>query len=98
MLFGALPIYQAGVRAAYPIARGLQVRIGAMNGWSGLVDNNRDKSLCAELLYESPRALRAAVRWVGGVERDPGQQKRGSADAARACSGGSGRSRGTWWL
>lgn len=68
-LFSALPIVQAGARAAYPLTRGLQVRAGVLNGWSGMLDNNEDKTVVAEVLYDLPRRFKAGVRYVGGVER-----------------------------
>lgn len=70
-LFFGLPYYHAGLRATYPLSDTLTATFLVTNGWNNVVDNNREKSVSAQLTYATP-TISASALYFGGVERPPG--------------------------
>jgi hypothetical protein len=70
-LFFGLPFYHTGVRTTYAIDERWAVRLGGYNGWNSVVDNNREKSIAAQVTYADAR-LEASAVYFTGVERPTG--------------------------
>lgn len=71
-LFAIVPYQQVGVRAVYPLSDRWSVAAGVYNGWDQITrDNNPQKSVSAEVTYESDRVFFDA-EYYGGVERNDG--------------------------
>ncbi|MDP3277696.1 MAG: outer membrane beta-barrel protein [Deltaproteobacteria bacterium] len=71
LAFGA-PFYHAGARATFRLSSVMNATVGVFNGWNNVVDNNLDKSVCAQWTYTRPDRLTASVLYFGGVERSAG--------------------------
>lgn len=69
-LFYGLPFYHTVLRVTRGWSSRWRTTIGGLNGWNSLVDNNDEKTLYAQVVYEVTR-----VTWSGlvmsGVERPP---------------------------
>ncbi len=70
-LYLAMPSRFAGARATYPASGQLNASFGVFNSWTGLTENNEEKTFSGGLRYEVPASLRTGLRYIGGVERDP---------------------------
>ena len=71
-LFFALPYYHTGLRASYSLSERWTAVLGGYNGINNVVDNNREKSLHAQLLYKLPETLDLSLLYFSGVERNAG--------------------------
>jgi hypothetical protein len=67
-LFFGLPFYHTGVRATYALTERWTATLAAFNGWNSVIDNNRPKSLSAQMVYRDSE-LSASWLYFGGVER-----------------------------
>ncbi|MFO0589496.1 MAG: outer membrane beta-barrel protein [Polyangiaceae bacterium] len=67
-LFFGLPFYHTGVRVAYPLTDAWVVSLHGFNGWNSVVDNNDEKSVCAQIAYARPDVAFSFL-YFGGVER-----------------------------
>ncbi|MBX3232266.1 MAG: porin [Labilithrix sp.] len=72
-LFFGFPFYHTGFRATYEWTKGLTTTVAVFNGWNSVVDDNDEKSVQADVTYESERAFLKAV-YFGGVERPAGRR------------------------
>jgi len=69
-LFGyAIPFTHVGVRAAYPLARTVTLTGMVVNGWDVARDNNRSKTLGAQLTLTPRKELSIYVDGMWGPER-----------------------------
>jgi hypothetical protein len=71
-LFFGLPFYHTGVRVMYPFDDERTASFAVFNGWNSVVDNNDEKSVCAQFMFARPSKLTASVLYFGGVERPAG--------------------------
>lgn len=73
-LFFGLPFYHAGGRAklAFGADNAWAGALGVYNGYNSIVDNNRGKSVMAQLTYSKPEVLALSVLYFGGNERPSG--------------------------
>ncbi len=67
-LFFGLPFYHTGVRASYALTDAWAVTVAGYNGWNSVVDSNAEKSVSAQLTYDSSE-VHASLLYFGGVER-----------------------------
>lgn len=70
-----LPFYHTGIRVTYPLARTWTVTLGVYNGWSNVIDNNRDKSIGLSSAGRLGRLDWGATYWLGNeraLDRDLG--------------------------
>ncbi len=58
------PYYQTGLKLAYPLSGRWSAQMHLLNGWQVIADNNRGKSLGAQLAYNTDRF---SVSWNGIV-------------------------------
>jgi hypothetical protein len=73
-LFFALPFYHTGVRASYALSSDWSATLAAYNGWNSVVDNNREKSVSAQLLFTRPEIV-VSMLYFGGVEPARGAEE-----------------------
>ncbi len=71
-LFYGLPFYHSGARVKIRPTASTKLRLGALNGWNSVVDNNDTPSLSAKATVELSKALSLDVHYLGGIERDRG--------------------------
>lgn len=71
------PYYQTGLKLAYPLSERWSAQLHLLNGWQMIADNNRGKSVGAQLAYS---AERFSVSWNGIV----GPELRDDDDDIRA--------------
>lgn len=70
-LFGyAIPFTHTGVKAAYPISPRASAALCVVNGWDNATDNNRAKSLIAQLTLTPASNVSVTAGAVTGEERD----------------------------
>jgi len=68
-LFGyAIPFTHTGVKASYAFSSKLAAMIEVVNGWDLLRDNNRTKSLGAQVSVTPVTPLTVLLNWIGGAE------------------------------
>jgi hypothetical protein len=69
ILFGyAIPFTHTGVKVSYAFSSKVAGMVEVMNGWDLLRDNNRSKSLGAQLALTPVSPLTVYLNWVGGAE------------------------------
>jgi hypothetical protein len=69
ILFGyAIPFTHTGVKASYAFSSKVAAMLGVVNGWDLVRDNNRSKSLAAQLTLTPVAPLSVLLSWVGGPE------------------------------
>lgn len=61
------PYYQTGVKLAFPLGRKWSGQVHLLNGWQVIADNNRGKSVGAQLAYASDK-LSLALNGIAGAE------------------------------
>ncbi len=71
-LFFGFPFYHAGLRATYEWSDQLSTTVSVFNGWNSVVDNNKSKSVEANVNYKIPDRLQVQLLYFGGVERPTG--------------------------
>jgi len=71
-LFFGLPFYHTGLRATSEISRAWTAELMVCNGWNSVVDNNREKSVMAHVIYKPSDAWNVNLLYFGGVERPTG--------------------------
>lgn len=68
-LFGyAIPFTHTGVKATYAFSTKVVAMVEVVNGWDLLRDNNRSKSLGAQLSLTPVSPLTVLLNWIGGAE------------------------------
>jgi hypothetical protein len=82
ILFGyAIPFTHTGVKASYAFSSKVSAMVEVVNGWDLLRDNNRSKSLGAQLTIAPVAPLTVLLGWVGGAElEDDNHAKRNVFD------------------
>ena len=69
ILFGyAIPFTHTGVKASYAFSSKVAAMIGVVNGWDLVRDNNRSKSIAAQLTVTPVAPLTVLLDWIGGPE------------------------------
>jgi hypothetical protein len=69
ILFGyAIPFTHTGVKASYAFSSKVAAMVGVVNGWDLVGDNNRSKSLAAQLTLIPVSPLVVLLNWIGGPE------------------------------
>lgn len=69
ILFGyAIPFTHTGVKASYAFSSKVAGMIEVVNGWDLLRDNNRSKSVGAQLALTPVAPLTVFLNWIGGAE------------------------------
>jgi Putative beta-barrel porin-2, OmpL-like. bbp2 len=70
-LFFGCPFYHTGARAEYALSDTLRATLAVYNGWNSVVDDNRHKSLAAQVVHTRERVT-LSLLYFGGVERPRG--------------------------
>ncbi|HWP35566.1 MAG TPA: porin, partial [Thermodesulfobacteriota bacterium] len=70
IVFGLQPVTHTGVRATYAPGGPLSASLGVVNGWDSFSDNNRGKTLEAQLAFAPSGALSVALTGYYGAELD----------------------------
>jgi Putative beta-barrel porin-2, OmpL-like. bbp2 len=69
VLFGyAIPFTHTGVKASYAFSSKIAGMVEVVNGWDLLRDNNRSKSVGAQLSVTPIAPLQVLLNWIGGPE------------------------------
>lgn len=69
ILFGyAIPFTHTGIKASYAFSTKVAAMLEVVNGWDLLRDNNRSKSLGAQLSLTPVTPLTVLLNWIGGAE------------------------------
>jgi hypothetical protein len=69
ILFGyAIPFTHTGVKASYAFSSKVAAMVEVVNGWDLLRDNNRSKSIGAQLTLTPVAPLQVLLNWIGGPE------------------------------
>ena len=69
ILFGyAIPFTHTGVKASYAFSSKVAAMVEVVNGWDLVRDNNRSKSVGAQLTLTPLTPLSLLVNWIGGPE------------------------------
>ena len=72
-LFGyAIPFTHTGLKLSYPFSDKASGMLYLVNGWDNATDNNRDKSVGAQLGLTPCAAFSAYMNFLSGVERPDG--------------------------
>ncbi|NUP11614.1 MAG: porin [Polyangiaceae bacterium] len=69
-LFFGLPFYHTGIHATYKATDEWSVRLGLVNGWNSVVDNNPEKSGHVGVIYTKADKLTWTFLYFGGIERN----------------------------
>jgi hypothetical protein len=64
------PYYQTGVKAAYPFGEHWSGQLHVVNGWQMIGDNNRGKSIGAQIARSGDRLSFSINGWVGPEQPD----------------------------
>ena len=69
ILFGyAIPFTHTGIKASYAFSSKIAGMVEVVNGWDLLRDNNRSKSLGAQVTLTPVTQLAVFLNWIGGAE------------------------------
>lgn len=71
-LFYGLPFYHTGARFTWRPASGATLRLGVLNGWNSVIDNNDTPSVSAKATLTLSEHVSLDVHYLGGVERNRG--------------------------
>ena len=72
----AIPYFHLGVCACYPFSDKFSASLYVYNGWNNIVDNNKDKTLGAEIIWSPSSSLTFIQNYIGGPEETNGTKKR----------------------
>ena len=72
----AIPYFHTGIRASYPVSDQVTLMGMLANGWNGFDDNNKAKTLGAQISYAPTKRLTLIQNWVGGAEQDNNSKNR----------------------
>ncbi|MBL4705332.1 MAG: porin [Flavobacteriales bacterium] len=67
-LFGNGPFYHTGIKLDYAISEKVAVMAGVVNSWDAIFDNNKSKSITAQLALTPNDDFSAYINWIGGDE------------------------------
>ena len=69
ILFGyAIPFTHTGVKVSYAFSSKMAAMVEVVNGWDLLRDNNRSKSVGAQLTLTPVAPISVLLNWIGGAE------------------------------
>jgi hypothetical protein len=70
-LFGyAIPFTHTGIRAGYTFSENLSTMLMIVNGWDNAIDNNKSKSICAQLAVIPSNGLNFYANFILGQEKE----------------------------
>ena len=72
----AIPYYHLGLSANYPFSDKFNATLYIYNGWNNVVDNNKDKTLGAEISWSPSSSFTFIENYIGGPEEPGGTYKR----------------------
>ncbi len=72
----AIPYFHVGLCASYPFSSQLNATLYIYNGWNNVVDNNKDKTLGAEISWSPSSAFTIIENYIGGPEEANSTNKR----------------------
>jgi hypothetical protein len=72
-LFNNGPFYHIGLKAEYAINDKLKAMAGLVNNWDNLYDNNKYKSVVAQLAYAPKDGMNIYLNYIGGDEKKLGK-------------------------
>jgi hypothetical protein len=68
-LFGyGIPFTHTGIKASYPLTSKVGITAMVVNGWDDVHDNNRAKSIGAQLALTLTKSIATYVNYMGGAE------------------------------
>ncbi len=70
-LFGNGPFYHLGAKANYAVSDKLALMAGVVNNWDNNFDNNKYKSVIAQVFVSPIKGFNIYVNWIGGNEDSP---------------------------
>jgi hypothetical protein len=70
LLHQLTPFYETGVRAVYTVSPSFTAELLVVNGWNSVIDNNRSKSVGAQIVWTPSDRVSATLNWIGGAEQD----------------------------
>ena len=65
----AIPLTHTGVKAGYAVNGSLSAMVMVVNGWDNAKDNNRSKSIGAQLVFMPVSPLTIYLNYLGGPEK-----------------------------
>jgi len=68
----SIPYYHTGIRMTYPVSTTLTAALHIVNGWNGVVDNNKDKSVGLQLTYSPTSSTSVLFSGMIGNEQPTG--------------------------
>jgi hypothetical protein len=69
-LFGNGPFYHTGAKLNFSASEKVGLMLGVVNGWDGLADFNRQKSITAQAHVAPVSGLDLYLNWIGGDEHN----------------------------
>ncbi|MHB9012323.1 MAG: porin [Ignavibacteriaceae bacterium] len=72
----AISYFHVGACASYPFSNQFTATVYIYNGWNNIVDNNKDKTLGAEIVWTPSSTFTFIQNWIGGPEEPNGTKKR----------------------
>ncbi len=72
----AIPYFHLGVCANYPFSDKFNATLYIYNGWNNVVDNNKDKSIGAEIVWSPSSSFTFIQNYIGGPEEANSTKKR----------------------
>ena len=72
----AIPYFHLGVCASYPFSDKLSATLYVYNGWNNVIDNNKDKTLGAEISWSPSSSFTFIENYIGGPEEANSTKKR----------------------
>jgi hypothetical protein len=80
-LFGySIPFTQTGLKAGYVLGSRISASACLVNGWDNVRDNNRSKSVGAQLAVTPAGGVTVLMNYLGGAERDSSSDLRHVVD------------------
>lgn len=70
-LFFGLPFYHTGARLSVSPLEAWTLNLAVYNGWNSVVDNNEEKSVALQSLWDISTDVTLSLLYFGGVERAP---------------------------
>ncbi len=72
----AIPYFHLGVCASYPFSNKFSAALYVYNGWNNVVENNKDKTIGAEIIWSPSSSLTFIQNYIGGPEENNSTKKR----------------------
>ena len=68
----SIPYYHTGMRLTYPVSSTFTAALHIVNGWNGVLDNNKDKSVGLQLVYNPTASTGITFSGMMGNEQPTG--------------------------